>query len=283
MSEPVFEHHGEGSDSVDSVGQNGQEPSSQPDNFAQESTGSEFPAAWAPILDKLPPEFHNQIAPELKKWDQGVNAQFQKYAPYKSLIEQGVDPEQIRASVGIYQNLNSDPVAFLGTLRDHLIEQGLYQEAAQVQDEIDEVDDDDDIDDPLARELAELKAWKEEFTGSLSEQIEQQQQEVLNQQARQSVQEEFKAIEDKVGPLPTKFRVAVAEKAMAMGQQQNRQVPLAEAYTSLMEVISEVRGTSAPRVVPSGGGLPGAPQVDLGNSEQRIAAAEEIARRMSGQ
>lgn len=69
--------------------------------------------AWGSILEKLPTSLHSQITPELQKWDQGVQNRFQdlqsKYDPYKSLVEEQVDPAFVQQALALANAFNQNP------------------------------------------------------------------------------------------------------------------------------------------------------------------------------
>lgn len=257
------------------------EPSGQP-----ESAKSEYPATWGEVLNKIPEEFHASVAPALKAWDQGVTSRFEKlhsqYSPYEEFVKGGVSPDDLRASLGVYQNLNSNPTGFLELLRDTLIEQGLYQEAAQVQEEINDDEADEYEDNPFAQQLQQIQQQLSER----EEREQQQEQERLHQEAviaaGNQIEQEFSELESRVGPLNKDLRKAIADQAWSMQQRTGRDVPLHIAYQNLQNIIAQTRGaaTSAPKTVSAGGGLPSPQAPDLSNTKSRVEAAEQLVQSM---
>lgn len=263
------------------------EPSGQP-NTSEE--GSKYPGTWSEILDKIPSGLHESVAPALRAWDQGVTNRFEKirqeYAPYEDFVKNKIPAEELRASYSVYQDLNENPTGFLENLRDLLIQRGMYQEASQVQEEIEDQEEDDD-NNPLAEQVRQLT----EFQNQILEQQQQAEQaaqfEQEKAQALVTVDQEFAALESKIGKITPQMRTAIADQALALSQRVGQEVPLEMAYQHLQKLIAQVRGASpgasAPRVVPSGGGIPSAKKPDLSNRDERVAAAEAIARQMQGQ
>jgi hypothetical protein len=72
--------------------------------------------AWKPILDAIPPEYHDLIIPQLKTWDKGVQDKFQEihnkyeeYKAYESLVKNNIDPEYAEKAVILADELQRDP------------------------------------------------------------------------------------------------------------------------------------------------------------------------------
>lgn len=72
--------------------------------------------AWQEILDAIPdPALQELVKPKLEAWDQGVQQKLQQvrepYQPYQELVENEVDPEQVKQALYIAHLLNTDPNA----------------------------------------------------------------------------------------------------------------------------------------------------------------------------
>lgn len=76
--------------------------------------------AWDKLLNIIPAEFHSQIEPVLSEWDQGVSQQFNKYSPYKALIDNQVDPAFVADALRFAQDFEKDPKAFMGRVNEQL-------------------------------------------------------------------------------------------------------------------------------------------------------------------
>lgn len=72
---------------------------------------------WNPLLEKIPEALHPMILPELQKWDQGVDTRFkeinEQYSPFKQLVKDGYDPEDIQRALMLQQAINEDPENFI--------------------------------------------------------------------------------------------------------------------------------------------------------------------------
>lgn len=244
-----------------------------------------YPGTWSPILDKLPKEFHSLVAPELTKWDQGVNSRFQTLAeknkPWKQFEDAGISPESLLNSYAVAQRMEQDPPGFLEDLKATLIERGMYQEAQQVQEKIDDTTEEED---PYDRRLNEIAQNQQQMQQALFAAQQQAVQAQAAQQAEYEIQQEFSAVEAKVGTLPPRVKVELANRAIVMGQRYGRDVSMSEAFDDLSSFVSNMRKTSpgarAPKVSPGSGGIPvDNSEVDLGTTAGREANNRRIAQK----
>lgn len=276
----------------DSTGPSGTEQQTFPTAGAENQQVTENPA-WVTLKEKLPKEFHSQIDPILKDWDAGVKRQFEanksRYSAFDPLIEQGITPDAIQQAMGIVERINSEPLAFYEQMRDLLLQNGMIEEAEQVQDKIEDLEEEQgqQSTDPRVDQI--LQAQQQLANSIQAQQAERAQQEAAARADRQ-IKAELQAIESRVGTLPEWAKVELFNRAAFLSEQQDRDVSLIEAYRDMQalrqQMINQPRpGAQAPRVVPSGGGFP-APARDkdaLKTSDGRIAAGMDIARRLREQ
>lgn len=89
-------------------------PIPEPTNNGQGEEIKGHPA-WEEILKDIPEEFHEQIKPTLKKWDDGVSDRFkeihEQYDPYKKFIENEIPSEALEQGIILMQLMESDPNA----------------------------------------------------------------------------------------------------------------------------------------------------------------------------
>ena len=131
---------------------------------------------------------------------------------------------------------------------------------------VEEADDDTQFADPneqLARELAELKQWRDEFTGS-------QQQEQYVAQIEQSVEHQL----DQLGGLTEAQKDWIVSRAIALPPTQDGlpDIPAAHAeFTALIDAEKQSWAKSKPRTAFTSAAGQEATQVpDLNNREQRV-------------
>lgn len=79
--------------------------------------GQDGHPAWQEVLDSLPEELQGLVKPKLEAWDQGVQKKLQevhaKYDPYKTLVEQGVDPKFVEGAMHLAQQIQQNPAAVI--------------------------------------------------------------------------------------------------------------------------------------------------------------------------
>lgn len=70
---------------------------------------------WNTLLSKIPPEFHNQIIPDLQEWDRGVQQRFTEikseyaeYEKFKPLVENNIDYDYVAQAVTLADELQRD-------------------------------------------------------------------------------------------------------------------------------------------------------------------------------
>lgn len=94
--------------------------------------------AWKKLLDLIPAELHSQVEPVLTEWDQGVNAQFTKYAPYKALVDNQADPQFVADALRFASDFEKDPAAFMDRVNKQLNLGFVSEEEAHRQDPVDD-------------------------------------------------------------------------------------------------------------------------------------------------
>lgn len=75
---------------------------------------------WNPLMEAIPAELHPKVTPVLKEWSKGIDQSFQRFAPYKALIDRGIDPGVLEQGLGFYNTLASNPEQMFYALAEHL-------------------------------------------------------------------------------------------------------------------------------------------------------------------
>lgn len=79
--------------------------------------------AWQSILDKLPEDLHNLVLPELQNWDKGVQQKLQEvrsqYEPYKPLIDDEVDLEDVQQAMYLMDQFRDNPQSVIDEAIKH--------------------------------------------------------------------------------------------------------------------------------------------------------------------
>lgn len=262
---------------------------------SQTDTGSTGNPAWQPILDTVPEGLRGLVRPKLEEWDKGVQGQFQKihekYAPYKTLVEQKVPYERIETATRLAQFIEQDPVGFYRNMEQQLRAAGMLEEAQQAAAQAEEIAE--DLDSPVDPRVTKLEQQQQEFMQALEQARLQQERVAVEKEANDAVDRELAEIESKHGPLDETLKNRLFREAFllhAEAQQPGHRGPvptLIDAFNSLQGFISHVKtapAPAAPRVVPPGGGMPlpqTKPPAQMDRTE-RMSAAEQIILAMRG-
>jgi hypothetical protein len=224
-------------------------------NSSPSSDGSEgngFNPAWNPLLEKLPTEFHNIIAPTLREWDSGVQKRFQdvqsQYAPYKNYVEQKVDPDQINTALQVAQLLRDNP----RFVYDKMVEQ--YGEEWGVYDQGDEDDGADGFDADMPDigahpAIQQIQAQQQAIAEFQQAQIEQQEKTKIDAE----IERDFAAVSEKYGELSQQDVEMVVSLALS------KNVPVTQAADQVFTYAPRQQtapGHNLPNIVPPGGGVP---------------------------
>lgn len=255
---------------------------------AEAPQGQRENPAWAALKDKLPKEFHPQIDPILRDWDQGVNQRFEttkaRYSPYDEIINQGYDPQELIQAKAIIDQMNQSPLDFYENLKGVLLREGMIEEAQQVQQMQNE--EEQQQQEQVNPELAKLREEHNALVSTLQSAAQADAQAQNDARLDQQIAGEMEFIESKVGEIPEWAKVEIINRAALMTEQTGQPVTLVDAYREFQrlrqQILSVPRpGAQAPRVVPGGGGFP-AVQRDreaLRTEEGRSAAIAEIVAR----
>jgi hypothetical protein len=229
--------------------------------------------AWKEILDQLPEEFHPLVTPKLEAWDSGVQTRFQnlqsEYEPYKTFIEQEVDPEYLVQAAQLAAAIEQDPERVYKALQEAY---GYGQGVADTT-EVTDPDDTDDPDDPIAARLAEHERMLERMAETFMAE-----QDARAAQEGESVLDEYMAALHEA--YPKGFDDTYVLNQIASGVDGEKAVEsfysLVESYGGKVETTTTSTAPSAPPILGSGGGTP-SERVDprqLGNADTEKLVAE---------
>lgn len=81
-------------------------------NDPQINDGGQNPA-WAPFLEKVPAQFHEQVTPVLREWDQNYQRQLNtiksQYEPYQKYVTDNIPPQHIDTALHMINALEANP------------------------------------------------------------------------------------------------------------------------------------------------------------------------------
>ena len=229
---------------------------------ADESGGN---PAWDSLRSKLDPvSFHN-IQEDLKNFDKNAESRISSLnQQLKSYSELGT-PEELQNYVMIAQRLDTEPEVIYNALGEFLKQNGRLPETeAELQDAVDEEEatnenDTPSVEDPRIAQLEEQQRKIQEF---------------FDQQEQMRIQQEADvALEQEIGELKTAYPdfgeedvQEVLMRAAFKLQSSGKSVKLADiAQEYVDKTVNRIRavprpGDSAPRLLPTSGGVPGGSQ-----------------------
>lgn len=289
----------------------GQEPSvGQPSNGegTTESAGGnapEFRPEWNPLLEVVPSQFHTVIAPTLKQWDRNYNALAQEFAPFKkNFVAKGVTVEDLQNANNLYQSMNANPTEMFRRMAYALAQQGVDVNALlPLMQEEQDPNDPNNSGDGGDNGQQQQQQQQDPVISQMQQQLQQQNEMIQNWQYEQQVASvgqqmdaEIQQIKNadpnvNIGDLLNRYaaQITMAEQAARNGVQV-MEPSLQRAYQEQQAFIQSLNGgntgnnqpaggnPNAPRVMPTGGGMPPAtPQAQSYKSqEERIGRAMQL-------
>lgn len=227
-----------------------------------ESTSAGNPA-WESLRTKLDPvSFHN-IQEDLKNFDKNAESRISSLNQQLKQYNELGSPEQLQNYAMIAQRLDTEPEVIYNALGEFLRQNGRLPETAQeMQDAVDNEEANESTDSPIDPRLAQL------------EQQQQMMQEFLAQQEQMRIQQEADvALEQEINELkqahPDFSEDDVREVLMRAAfqlQSSGKTAKLSEIAQEYVEkTVNRIRavprpGDSAPRLLPTSGGMPGGQQ-----------------------
>lgn len=237
---------------------------------------------WDEMLSQIPDSFHHLITPHLTKWDQGVQQRFQQiqqdnsgYAPYKDIMEQGVDPQAIQQAMSVMGMLNDKPDQFFREMQTFYKDDPRFAQSdvSQGQQEYDLSEEDQQPSqynietDPR---FIEMKNNQDIMANFLSNQV----QEKENAAEDAALDNEMTALTQKYGEYDQEYVLGLAQGG----------VDLEVAVQRYHAMVNGIRtaptpGSNLPRVVTPGGGVPST-AIDpaaMNNSDTKSLVASYLA------
>jgi hypothetical protein len=255
-------------------------------DYEQEEVPNNNPALTE-LYEILPMSLHGMVQPVLDKWQAGVDAEFEKIAPYRKFADAGLAPTIIEASLELASEISSNPRA----VYDELAERYGWRQAEQMMTDalsvaskatestdyslFGEEEDTDVEQDPTSLELAALRAELEALRDSREAEIEAANDETYEYEIETSLE----TLREDYGDFDEE---GVIRRAMLLADQYpDAELPqlIGAAFEQYQGEIERMRSSIkvAPRV--AGGTantMPAAPPVKLTTREERVAAIEAI-------
>lgn len=243
---------------VDSSGPVEETTEQQP---AEDSGGN---PAWDSLRSKLDPVSFHSIQEDLKSFDKNAESRISSLNQQLKQYNELGSPEQLQNYATIAQRLDTEPETIYNALGEFLKQNGRLPETeAEMQDAVDEEEaTNENGEAPVDPRLAQL------------EQQQQQMQDFLAEQEQMKIQQEADtALEQEIGELksahPDFSEDDVQEVLMRAAfklQSSGKAVKLSDVAQEYVDkTVNRIRavprpGDSAPRLLPTSGGVPGGQQ-----------------------
>jgi hypothetical protein len=230
------------------------------------ATGGGHPA-WQEILDAIPASLRDNVRPQLEAWDKGVQEKISKvhseYEPFKPFVGTVTDQESVQNALTLYNLLSTDPERVYKELATAYGYGATEQGQAKVNPVVDseeEIDLSSTIEDPR---IAALQKQQDAIMASMeaSKAAEDQRNADLWIDSQLTVakikfQEAGVPFDDTTGSL---LLTAAANKNS--DGKMSPEIAFNSAITDVLNFANSIRtaprpGDSAPKVVPTGGGVP---------------------------
>jgi DNA repair exonuclease SbcCD ATPase subunit len=219
--------------------------------------------AWDSLRSKLDPVSFHSIQEDLKNFDKNAESRISSLNQQLKQYNELGSPEQLQNYVAIAQRLDTEPEVIYNALGEFLKQNGrLPNTEAELQDAVDEEEATNESESPIDPRLAQL------------EQQQQQMQEFLAQQEQMRIQQEAdSALEQEINELKNTHPDFSEDDVREVLMRAEFQLQSTGKTTKLSDVAQEyvdktvnrIRavprpGDSAPRLLPTSGGVPAGQQ-----------------------
>lgn len=233
-----------------------------------ETESSSVNPAWESVRTKLDPVSFHAIEDELKKWDKSAESRISSLNQQLKQYNELGSPEQLQTYASIAQKLDTEPETVYNALGEFLRQNGRLPETEQeMQDAVDEQEESDESENPIDPRIAQLEQQQQQLQQFLA----QQEQVKIQQEADQALDQEIQELRQQMPEFTDDDVKEVLMRAAFQLQSGNGNVKLADVAQEYMDkTVNRIRavprpGDSAPRLLPTSGGVPqGQQQQSLG-------------------
>jgi len=232
---------------------------------ASENQSGGFNPAWNDFLNVIPPQFHDQVIPELQKWDNGVQERFNnihsQYESFKPFIDQNISPDHINTALGLVNAIETNPSEVVQALQTYYnltpqqaqqVQQMQQTQQIQSNNQIDFNNVIDDLDPRIKAQFESLKKQSDTMA-----------QIILNQRQQEMQAKEDAALSNELNTLHAKYKndkgFDFDEQlvlGLAHGGGKTLENAVQEYYTKAEAIARQYASPPAPTVLGSGGAIP---------------------------
>jgi transposase-like protein len=224
--------------------------------------------AWESVRTKLDPVSFHAIQDDLKNFDKNAESRISSLNQQLKQYSELGSPEQLQNYAAIAQKLDTEPETIYNALGEFLKQNGRLPETeAELQDAVDEEEANESAEAPADPRIAQL----EEQQRKLQEFFDQQEQAKIQQEADVALEQEIGELKKQYPDFAEEDVREVLMRAAFQMQTDGKAVKLQDVAKEYVEnTVNRIRavprpGDSAPKLLPTSGGLPQAsPDTPLG-------------------
>lgn len=249
---------------------------------AAEQQGFNGHPAWKPFEEALGPIHYRSIEPHLRSMNQAFESKIaatnKSLEPWKTFIDDGVDPQELAFTRQLANEINTDPLGFYTKLEAYLRQTGQLEAAAQAAQAAEQVAGAEGADPDEDPRYADLQSQVQQLLAQQSQAQEQQLQWLQQQQLEQEVNATIAQLDNEVqalkaGGADDRMIKAVIDRAELLHFRGDKPRPLAEIHAELVQEQQFIRNQPqavdrAPRLPGVSGGAPSGGSVDLSTASR---------------
>jgi DNA repair exonuclease SbcCD ATPase subunit len=219
--------------------------------------------AWDSLRSKLDPVSFHSIQEDLKNFDKNAESRISSLNQQLKQYNELGSPEQLQNYAAIAQRLDTEPEVIYNALGEFLKQNGrLPNNEAELQDAVDEEEATNESESPVDPRLAQL----EQQTQQMQEFLAQQEQMRVQQEADTALEQEINELKNAHPDFSEDDVREVLMRAAFQLQSTGKTTKLSDVAQEYVDkTVNRIRavprpGDSAPRLLPTSGGMPGGQQ-----------------------
>jgi len=223
---------------------------------SQQSDQSGGHPAWDEVLKYVDPTNADLVRQQLKQWDSGVNRRFEevqsRYKPFEPFLE--YQPQTLEQAITLFNVFNGDPRRLYDQMAQHFgFNRGQGQDdnldVGEFADDEEEQGVPDITQHPMFQQIAMQQAQMQQY---LAQQVQQQQE----AEGDAWLDGEIQRLTEANAGIEIDWEYVLNKAQVIAERTGNSDTALEHAVTDYVGLVSKMRGPSAPRILPTSGGMP---------------------------
>ena len=214
--------------------------------------------AWESLRTKLDPVSFHAIQDDLKNFDKNAESRISSLNQQLKQYSELGSPEDLQNYASIAQRLDTEPETIYSALGEFLKQNGRMPETEkELQDAVDEEEstEDEEVQDPRLAQLEQQQQQMQQF-------LEQQEQVRVQQEADSALEQEINSLKQANPEFSEEDVQEILMRAAFQLQSTGKSTKLEDVAKNYVEkTVNRIRavprpGDSAPRLLPTSGGMP---------------------------